>query len=49
MPFEKAWPVVPTKVMALTWVAITESPTAHHGICRPARKKSSTCRLPRPM
>jgi hypothetical protein len=34
--------------MALIWVAITESPTAHHRILRPARKKSSMALLPRP-
>jgi len=33
--------------MALIWVAITDRPTAHHRICRPARKKSSMRRLPR--
>ena len=48
MPSPYAWPVVPTKVMAEIWVAMTERPTAHHGISRPARKKSSSLRLFRP-
>ena len=40
--------MVPTKVMALIWVAITESPAAHQRISRPARKKSETLRVRRP-
>ncbi len=48
MPLVYAWPVVPTKVMALICVAITESPAAHQGISRPARKKSPIPRVPRP-
>ena len=36
------------KVMALIWVAITDRPTAHQLMERPARKKSSMRRLPRP-
>ena len=30
-PVAYAWPVVPTSVMALICVAITDRPTAHHG------------------
>ena len=40
--------MVPTKVMALICVAITDSPAAHQRISRPARKKSSMPRVPRP-
>ncbi len=40
--------MVPTKVMALSCVAITESPAAHQRISRPARKKSETLRVRRP-
>ena len=39
---------MPTKVIALSWVAITESPAAHQRISRPARKKSETLRVRRP-
>ena len=39
MPFVYAWPVVPTKVMALIWVAITESPAAHQGISPPGEEE----------
>ena len=35
-------------VMALICVAITDRPTAHQRIWRPARKKSSIFVLPRP-
>jgi hypothetical protein len=37
-PVSYAWPVVPTMVTALICVAITDSPTAHHGSERLARK-----------
>jgi hypothetical protein len=40
--------VVLTNVIALICVAMTERPTAHHGISRPARKKSSIRALRRP-
>ena len=33
--------------MALIWVAMTDSPTAHHGSDRPARKYPSTASVPR--
>jgi hypothetical protein len=36
------------KVTALICVAMTDRPTAHQRICRPARKKSSIFLLPRP-
>jgi hypothetical protein len=35
--------------MALICVAITDRPTAHHLISRPARKKSDIFLFPRPM
>ena len=42
MPSAYPCPVVPTSVIALSCVAITESPTAHHGRLRFARKYPST-------
>ena len=38
MPSAYAWPVVPTSVIALSCVAITDSPTAHHGRLRLASR-----------
>src|SRR3954469_15988955 len=42
MPSAYACPVVPTRVMALSCVAITDNPTAHQGRLRFARKYPST-------
>ena len=39
---------MPTKVIALICVAITDSPAAHQRISRPARKKSLTFFVRRP-
>ena len=39
---------MPTNVIALSCVAITERPAAHQRISRPARKKSETLRVRRP-
>ena len=41
MPSSYALPVVPTSVIALSCVAITDRPTAHHGRLRFARKYPS--------
>ena len=41
-PVAYACPVVPTSVIALSCVAITDNPTAHHGSERPPRKYPST-------
>src|SRR5262245_44283763 len=43
-PSLNPWPVVPTSVIALNWVAITERPTAHQGRLRLARKYDSGVR-----
>jgi hypothetical protein len=48
MPCVYACPVVPTNVMALICVAITDRPAAHHFISRPARKKSEIPFVSRP-
>src|SRR4051812_28173425 len=41
MPSAYAWPVVPTRVIALNCVAITDNPTAHHGRLRLASRYPS--------